>query len=112
MRSLAVVLSLAMAGVFAWAGSASAETIMVPEEGPAGLASVPTKGMSMGNVVSRFGEPLVRHPAVGGGAPLQPPITRWDYRGFSVFFERQTVVDAVVEGAPAEVHRMDQLVSQ
>jgi hypothetical protein len=25
-----------------------------------------------------------------------PPITRWDYAGFSVFFEHDRVIDAVV----------------
>ena len=34
-----------------------------------------------------------RHPTVG-----QPPITRWDYNGFAVFFEHDRVIDAVVTG--------------
>ena len=33
--------------------------------------------------------------AVGGASPQQPPITRWDYNGFAVIFERDRVVDAV-----------------
>jgi hypothetical protein len=54
----------------------------------------PSRGMSMTQVESRFGAPAQRHSAVGA-----PPITRWDYPGFVVFFEYQHVVHAVVLGA-------------
>ena len=33
-----------------------------------------------------------------GGAPKHPPITRWDYEGFSVYFEHQHVIHAVAHG--------------
>ena len=49
--------------------------------------------MSMTAVESRFGQPATRHNAVG-----QPPITRWDYPGFAVYFEHQYVIHAVVTG--------------
>jgi hypothetical protein len=47
----------------------------------------------MGEVEKHFGAPLTRHPTVG-----QPPITRWDYNAFSVFFEHDRVIHAVVTG--------------
>jgi len=50
----------------------------------------PGRGQSMSAVESRFGQPASRHAAVG-----QPPITRWDYPDFSVFFEHDKVVHAV-----------------
>ena len=50
----------------------------------------PRRGMSMKNVEARFGAPQNRDPAVG-----QPPITRWDYADYSVFFEYQHVIHAV-----------------
>jgi hypothetical protein len=79
---------------------AVAETIVVNDqlqvrESQAG----PKRGSTMSEVEKRFGAPVTRHPAVGGGSPHQPPITRWDYNGFSVFFERDRVVDTVVTGA-------------
>jgi hypothetical protein len=52
----------------------------------------------MDQVEKHFGAPSNRHPAVGGSSAHQPPITRWDYNGFSVFFERDRVIDAVVTG--------------
>jgi hypothetical protein len=32
---------------------------------------------------------------VGGSAVEQPPITRWDYPAFSVYFEHDRVIHAV-----------------
>lgn len=52
----------------------------------------PTRGMTMDAVENQFGAPREKHPAVG-----QPPITRWDYDNFSVFFEHQYVLHAVVQ---------------
>jgi hypothetical protein len=52
----------------------------------------PTKGMSMSAVEQQFGAPREKHPAVGN-----PPITRWDYDNFAVFFEYQHVVHAVAK---------------
>lgn len=51
----------------------------------------PTRGMTMEQVKARFGEPTVEYPWVG-----KPPITRWDYAQYSVFFEHQYVLTSVV----------------
>ncbi|WP_434456390.1 phosphodiesterase [Stutzerimonas urumqiensis] len=50
----------------------------------------PARGDSRLAVLERFGLPDQEHPAVG-----TPPITRWDYRTFSVYFENDHVVSAV-----------------
>jgi hypothetical protein len=50
----------------------------------------PGRGMSMERVEATFGTPTDKHAAVG-----EPPITRWDYPGFVVYFEYQLVVHAV-----------------
>ena len=63
----------------------------------------------MHEVERQYGEPTTRHAAVGGGAPQRPPITRWDYPGFSVFFEHHLVIDTVVPGHPPPVYHIDQL---
>lgn len=73
----------------------AAETVVV--DGTVQVRSVsadlPQRGTSMARVEERFGAPKARHAAVG-----QPPITRWDYEGFSVYFEYQHVVHAVAHG--------------
>ena len=50
----------------------------------------PKSGMSMTAVESAYGSPSQRRPAVG-----DPPITRWDYPAFSVYFEYDRVIHAV-----------------
>lgn len=100
MRLRAVLLLLfAMLPAVTWAQNlALPEPVPVPV--PAGL---PGKGMSMAAVERDYGTPLSRRPPVGGGSKLTPPITRWDYVGYSVFFERDTVIDAVAKDAPAPI---------
>jgi hypothetical protein len=73
----------------------SAETIVVGDQVLVRKTEVPhpTRGMSMIEVQKHFGEPRERHPTVG-----TPPITRWDYANFAVFFEKDLVIDAVVPG--------------
>lgn len=55
----------------------------------------PRPGMSMTAVESTYGAPSQRHSARGGSVAEQPPITRWDYPSFSVYFEHDRVVHAV-----------------
>jgi hypothetical protein len=50
----------------------------------------PKSGMSMTAVESTYGNPAQRRAAVG-----EPPITRWDYPEFSVYFEHDRVIHAV-----------------
>jgi hypothetical protein len=57
--------------------------------------SRPRPGMSMSAVESSFGAPSQRHSPVGGAVAQQPPITRWDYPSFSVYFENDRVIHAV-----------------
>src|SRR5947209_7131873 len=56
----------------------------------------PARGMSMQQVEATFGAPTNRVPAVGGGNAHQPPITRWEYPGFTVYFENDKVVHSVI----------------
>jgi hypothetical protein len=60
--------------------------------------SLPVRGQHQTQVVARHGEPLQRFATVGGNRPLHPPITRWDYEGFSVVFEGPLVLHSVVHG--------------
>jgi hypothetical protein len=96
--------------------SAAADDVVMPSDATAQQqaaaprpASLPLKGQTMGQVVKRFGEPQTRHKPAGGDAPKHPPITRWDYAGFSVFFEHAHVVDTVVPGSPPQVYHTEQL---
>ena len=107
-----------LCGILALGFTAQADDIVMPADAApqAGAvaaapvrAGVPAKGQTMGQVVKRFGEPQVKHAPAGGDAPKHPPITRWDYAGFSVFFEHSHVVDTVVPGSPPQVYHTEQL---
>ena len=50
----------------------------------------PTRGMSQSQVEAQFGTPAAKHGAVG-----DPPIIRWDYQGYSVYFEGNFVLHSV-----------------
>jgi hypothetical protein len=80
------------------AGAAVAETIVVNDQVQVreSQAAVPQRGLTMDDVEKHFGAPVNRHPTVGGSSAQQPPITRWDYNGFSVFFEHERVIHSVV----------------
>ncbi len=52
----------------------------------------PTQGMNMDSVARQFGEPQQKNPAVG-----DPPISRWQYPDFDVFFEYDKVIHSVVK---------------
>ncbi|MDT0497622.1 hypothetical protein RM530_09640 [Algiphilus sp. W345] len=96
--------------MLAWAACATAEVLSAPETGAAqAKLTLPTRGTSMAEVQRRYGEPASRS-AAGGTAPKQPLINRWNYDGFSVFFEKDRVIDAVVPGAPPPVAHRDRLV--
>lgn len=69
-----------------------ADTLVVDDQvqlRPSALET-PHRGSSMASVEAKFGTPVARHAAVGN-----PPITRWDYDGFSVYFEYQHVIHSV-----------------
>ena len=78
--------------------AAVAETIVVNDEVQVRDSQLerPKRGLTMDEVEKHFGAPVTRHPAVGGSSAQQPPITRWDYNGFSVVFEHERVIDSVV----------------
>ncbi len=84
--------NLLLAAVLA-SGVAQAETIAVDN----GIAvkesdvATPRRGMTMNQVATKFGSPVTKVPAVG-----KPPISRWEYPGFVVYFESEHVIHSVV----------------
>ena len=60
-----------------------------------GRTSLPSRGMNMDNVEHIFGTPVEKYEAVG-----KPPITRWDYADYAVYFEYNLVLHTVMKSAP------------
>jgi hypothetical protein len=64
-------------------------------------SALPGRGLSMAQVEQRYGAPIEKLPTAGGDAPRHPPINRWRYNGYTVYFERNRVIHSVVDsGAP------------
>jgi hypothetical protein len=94
-RNLMAAAALAASLVFV-AGTAAAETVAVDNGIAVKESDVPTpaRGMTMDQVASKFGAPSDKTPAVG-----KPPISRWQYPGFIVYFEGDHVIHSVISNS-------------
>ena len=94
-----LLISAVLATGFVGVASVSRADIIASDNGIAVEKSdvpTPVRGMTMSQVASKFGTPTNKVPAVG-----KPPISRWDYPGFVVYFERDHVIHSVVsDSAP------------
>lgn len=71
--------------------SAIGQTLLVEADVPRAIAhTIPSRGMTMESVEANYGAPAVRRPPVG-----DPPITRWEYTDFVVYFEYKRVIHSV-----------------
>ena len=71
--------------------AATADVLVLDEVRQVEKMDLPKNGLSKAEVESRFGAPSKRHNAVG-----EPPITRWDYGSYSVYFEYDVVLFSVL----------------
>jgi hypothetical protein len=85
---------------------ATADTLLVERVQAESAATLPARGNTMDQVQARFGAPAQKYPPVGGpnNRKHNPPITRWAYPTFNVYFEYNHVVDAVlIKATPMEM---------
>ena len=72
-------------------GLAQADVLLIEEVRQSERMNLPVNGISRDEVQARFGEPVSRLAAVG-----DPPITRWNYPSWSVYFEYELVLFTVL----------------
>lgn len=72
-------------------GTASADTLEMDGASAATNDGRPSRGMTQASVESKYGSPSSVKAPVG-----EPPITRWEYSDFVVFFEHDKVIHAVL----------------
>lgn len=91
------LLPLALATTLLAATAVQADTLAIPlgQQANGQQFELPQRGATTNTVQQRHGQPSTRHPAVG-----QPPISRWDYPGFSVYFEHDKVIHSVRQHIP------------
>ena len=78
--------------LFGAVGLSAADTLQMDGTDPNASASRPTRGETTASVEAKFGAPTAKQAAVG-----EPPISRWEYTEFVVFFEYDRVIHAVVK---------------
>ncbi len=81
--------ALAMQLVAAPAMAQQGDTLEIPEA-PGAAMALPKRGSTMQRVEEQFGAPVRIIDAVG-----DPPITRWVYEDFTVYFEFDRVIHPV-----------------
>ena len=72
--------------------AAQADTLQMRGLSADGDGVRPTRGMSEASVEAKYGSPKSKQAAVG-----EPPISRWEYDNFIVYFEYDKVIHAVVK---------------
>ena len=89
-RMVLALMVLALAGL-AQPRCVTADVLLIEEVRQAERMELPANGMKQEEVRAKFGDPVTVHPAVG-----DPPITRWDYDRWSVYFEYNLVLFTVL----------------
>ncbi len=89
LKGLAISLSVVLA---TFVGTVQADEVRVPvsEQGSAAIET-PKSGITQTSVEKKFGSPQAVHGPVG-----DPPITKWVYSGFTVYFEYDRVIHTVI----------------
>ncbi|MCO4812195.1 MAG: hypothetical protein KC572_11370 [Gammaproteobacteria bacterium] len=78
--------------LFAAMGTASADTLKMDGASAMSDDGRPSRGMTQARVEAKYGSPASVRAPVG-----DPPITRWEYTNFVVFFEHDKVIHAVLK---------------
>ena len=72
-------------------GPALADVLLVDSIQSAPQIQTPRNGLTMSQIRQQYGNPASELPAVGN-----PPISRWEYDGYSVFFENDLALHTVI----------------
>ena len=80
---------------------AQADVLLMQRVQQENVVNLPSRGMPMSQVESRFGAPTSKLNPAGGDAPRHPVINRWEYENFIVYFERDRVISSVMKRATA-----------
>ena len=93
-RSFLFLSPLLLAVGILFSTGAAADTLLVNRMQSEQTSAAPRRGATMAQIEAQFGAPSKKGRTIG-----KPPITRWDYPAFSVYFEYKHVIDAVATKA-------------
>jgi len=95
LRSACISAILAGVSALGVCTTSAADVLLIEEVRERMQRDLPTNGLTAQEVEQRYGVPNQRHAPVG-----DPPITRWVYDEYSVYFEYDLVIESVLhEGA-------------
>jgi hypothetical protein len=99
LEDMTMLRKLLIAAIFATMPVAYADTLLLDgvQMAEATRADRPNRGETQARVEERFGRPTRTVAAVG-----EPPIARWEYPSFIVYFEFDRVIHAVPRRQPAQ----------
>jgi len=83
--------SIAVVAFLVTAGTAAADVLLIEEVRERMQRDLPENGMTTSEVEQRYGRPNERRAPVG-----EPPISRWLYDDYSVYFEHDLVIESVL----------------
>jgi len=99
LRSVIVVSLLAVSAAAAAQGG---DTLLIERVQETAQQAAPVRGWTSAQVEQRFGAPQQRLDPRGGQKRQWPTINRWVYPAFTVYFERDRVIDVVANQASAD----------
>ncbi len=97
-----MIQALTLAALMAGAPAAMADTLLIDRAHEKPAVALPARGESASQVEARFGAPQQKLEPRGGQKRQWPVINRWVYPAFTVYFERQRVIDVVANQAGPE----------
>lgn len=83
--------SIALSAFLLTTGSVAADVLLIEEVRERMRRDLPANGLTKTEVEQRYGRPNERRAPVG-----QPPISRWLYDEYSVYFEHDLVIESVL----------------
>jgi len=92
--SIVSAIACALVGVALWSTPAVGDQLQMVPAPAKSAADRPIRGATMEQVEAKYGAPTRKVAAVG-----KPPIERWEYPGYTVYFEYRKVVHSVAEPA-------------
>ena len=92
------LIAMSTVGATAQAG----DTLLIERVQETAQQAAPVRGWTSAEVEQRFGAPQQRLEPQGGQKRQWPTINRWVYPAFTVYFERDKVIDVVANQAGAD----------
>ncbi len=102
-RSLLFAALLVAIAPLALPSSAHAESLRTKVRQEQGM-NLPQRGMTMAQVERQYGTPVRKLQTRGGDSPKHPPINRWEYANYIVYFERNHVIHSVITTPDSNPH--------